>query len=144
VDADLPEAPDTRAYELVWRPARNDDDLSRRSLERLLAEGEAHLPIQDYERLFVRVAVQARSRAGSVAVDKERDARPILVAVEPGGILTARESLDVDHVLASIASHRVSLTVTRHHLLSIVCLRRHSKLPVTVCQRRQTKSSRDF
>src|SRR5215207_9633234 len=108
VDADLPEPPGTRAYELVRRPGRNDDDLSRRRLECLLAEGEAHLPIQNYERLFVWVPVQLRSRAGPVAADKERDACPVLVAVEPGGVLTAREPVDVDHVVASFAGHWVS------------------------------------
>src|SRR5215207_4572858 len=106
VDVDLPERRRPRVDELVRRPRRDDDDLSRRRLYSVLADGEAHLPFLDDERLLVRVPMQARPRAGTIAADKERDVCPVLVAVEPGGIFTAREPVDVDHVVTSIAGHR--------------------------------------
>src|SRR3712207_7387757 len=44
--------------------------------------------------------------AGWIAADKERDACPVLVTVEPGGVLATWEPVDVDRVAASIAGHR--------------------------------------
>jgi hypothetical protein len=50
----------------VRRPGGNDHDVSDGSFDRLLADGEADVPILDDERLLVRMPVQVRAAAGQI------------------------------------------------------------------------------
>jgi hypothetical protein len=64
VNGDLTEDPFARANETVYRPGRNDDDLSRARLDRLVVNRERSLPFLDDEGLLTGVVVKAGAGAG--------------------------------------------------------------------------------